>query len=79
MAAHAQHVVAVDFSRAIEQVMINTRGGAVDCVQADVLRLPFADGTFDYAYSLGVLHHLGNTETAVRSLVARPSRADACG
>jgi SAM-dependent methyltransferase len=71
MAAHARHVVAIDFSRAIEQAAINTRGaGRVDCVQADLLRLPFADGTFDYVYSLGVLHHLGNTETAVRALVA---------
>jgi SAM-dependent methyltransferase len=71
MAAHARHVVALDFSRAIEQAAINTRGaGRVDCVQADLLRLPFADGTFDYVYCLGVLHHLGNTEAAVRSLVA---------
>ena len=30
----------------------------------------FPDGAFDYIYSLGVLHHLGNTETAVRALVA---------
>jgi SAM-dependent methyltransferase len=72
MAAHVRHVVAVDFSRAIEQAAINTRGaGRVDCVQADLLRLPFADGTFDYVYCLGVLHHLGNTETAVRALVAQ--------
>lgn len=71
MASHARHVVGVDFSQAIAQAAINTRGaGRVDCVQADLLRLPFADATFDYVYSLGVLHHLGNTETAVRSLVA---------
>jgi SAM-dependent methyltransferase len=38
-------------------------------VQADLLRLPFADGTFDYIYCLGVLHHLANAETAVRALV----------
>jgi SAM-dependent methyltransferase len=71
MAAHARHVIAVDFSRAIERAAVNTRGvGHVDCVQADLLRLPFPDETFDYVYSLGVLHHLGNTETAVRALVA---------
>lgn len=72
MAAHARHVIAVDFSRAIEQAAANTRGIAnVDCVQADLLRLPFPDRTFDYIYSLGVLHHLGNTETAVRALVGK--------
>jgi SAM-dependent methyltransferase len=71
MAAHARQVIAVDFSQAIRQAAINTREvGNVDCVQADLLRLPFADETFDYVYSLGVLHHLGNTETAVRALVA---------
>jgi SAM-dependent methyltransferase len=72
MAAHARHVVAVDFSRAIEQAALNTRGvGRVDCVQADLLQLPFPDGTFDFVYSLGVLHHLGNTETALRALVSQ--------
>jgi SAM-dependent methyltransferase len=71
VAAHARHVVAVDFSRAIEQAAMNTREvGNVDCVQADLLRLPFPDATFDYVYSLGVLHHLGNTEDGVRALVA---------
>jgi SAM-dependent methyltransferase len=28
-------------------------------VQADLCRLPFADATFDLAYSYGVLHHIG--------------------
>jgi SAM-dependent methyltransferase len=28
-------------------------------VQADLCRLPFADATFDFAYSYGVLHHIG--------------------
>jgi SAM-dependent methyltransferase len=71
MAAHARQVVTVDFSRAIQQAATNTRGiDNIACVQADLLHLPFADATFDYIYSLGVLHHLGNTEAAVRSLVA---------
>jgi len=72
MAAHARQVVAVDFSRAIEQAALNTRPvGNVDCVQADLLQLPFADATFDYVYSLGVLHHLADTEAALQALVAR--------
>jgi SAM-dependent methyltransferase len=72
MAAHARQVVAVDFSRAIDQAALNTRPvGNVDCVQADLLQLPFADATFDYVYSLGVLHHLANTETALHGLVAK--------
>jgi SAM-dependent methyltransferase len=43
-------------------------------VQADLCRLPFADGTFDFAYSYGVLHHLGVPEKGLREIVrvARP-------
>ena len=43
-------------------------------VQADLCRLPFADGTFDLAYSYGVLHHLGRPELGLREVVrvARP-------
>jgi SAM-dependent methyltransferase len=38
-------------------------------VQADVCRLPFASGTFDLAYSYGVLHHLGAPERGLRDIV----------
>lgn len=38
-------------------------------VQTDLCRLPFADGTFDLAYSYGVLHHLGVPERGLRELV----------
>jgi SAM-dependent methyltransferase len=43
-------------------------------VQADLCRLPFADGTFDFAYSYGVLHHLGVPERGLREVirVAKP-------
>lgn len=38
-------------------------------VQADLCQLPFADGTFDLAYSYGVLHHLGVPERGLREVV----------
>lgn len=38
-------------------------------VQADLCRLPFADGTFDLAYSYGVLHHIGIPERGVAEIV----------
>jgi arsenite methyltransferase len=34
-------------------------------VQADVLRLPFSDGTFDIVISEGVLHHTPSTKDAI--------------
>lgn len=43
-------------------------------VQADICRLPFADSTFDLAYSYGVLHHVGVPERGLREVarVAKP-------
>ena len=38
-------------------------------VQADLCRLPFADGTFDFSYSYGVLHHLGAPERGLHEVV----------
>jgi ubiquinone/menaquinone biosynthesis C-methylase UbiE/uncharacterized protein YbaR (Trm112 family) len=35
-------------------------------VQANVFEMPFPDETFDYVFSLGVLHHTGNTLEAIR-------------
>ncbi len=34
------------------------REGGAPVAAADALRLPFADGTFDFVYTVGVLHHL---------------------
>jgi ubiquinone/menaquinone biosynthesis C-methylase UbiE len=36
--------------------------------QADVGTLPFADGELDFAYSLGVLHHVPDTEVAMANV-----------
>jgi SAM-dependent methyltransferase len=70
MASFAERVVALDFSHAIDQAAQNTADtGNVDCVQGDLLALPLAENTFDFVYSLGVLHHLDHTEQALQGLV----------
>jgi len=70
IARFARQVVAIDFSRAIDQAAANTAdAGNVDCVQADLLALPLAAESFDFVYSLGVLHHLDRTEQALAGLV----------
>jgi SAM-dependent methyltransferase len=70
IASHAGHVVAVDFSRAIDQARRNVASfNNVDCLQADLLALPLASSSFDLVYSLGVLHHLADTERALAGLV----------
>lgn len=59
------HVVGVDLSNAVEPAAENLREFP-DChvVQADVFDLPFAEGTFDAIYSIGVLHHTPDTKEA---------------
>jgi ubiquinone/menaquinone biosynthesis C-methylase UbiE len=39
--------------------------------QASVSALPFADGELDFAYSLGVLHHVPDTAAAIRDVAAK--------
>ncbi len=38
-------------------------------MQGDIYRPPFSEGSFDFAYSLGVLHHLPDPERGFRALV----------
>ena len=72
MAPFARHVVAMDFSRAIDQAARNTADCRnVACIQADLMKIPLADEIFDFAYSLGVLHHLRETEQALKGLVGK--------
>jgi SAM-dependent methyltransferase len=64
-------VVGVDLSLAIEVAQENL-GHLPNChfVQADLLRPPFASASFDFIYSIGVLHHTPNTRQAFRSLLS---------
>jgi SAM-dependent methyltransferase len=39
--------------------------------EASVSGLPFADGELDFAYSLGVLHHVPDTAGAIRDVAAK--------
>jgi SAM-dependent methyltransferase len=63
-------VHAVDLSAAVEAAYGNLgRRGNISFYQADILNLPFAQGTFDYIYSIGVLHHTPSTRLAFQGLV----------
>ena len=67
----ARAVVAVDLSDAVDAAFANTRDLAnVHIVQGD-LNAPPAGRVFDYAFSIGVLHHLPDPERGFRSLVSR--------
>ena len=62
------HVVGVDLSLAAEVAARNLAGCEASIFQADVFRLPFAPESFDYIYSIGVLHHTPDCEKAFKML-----------
>jgi SAM-dependent methyltransferase len=63
-------VVGVDLSFAVDVAYRNVgERPNVHLIQADVFRLPFAPGSFDRAYSIGVLHHTPDTHAAFDAVV----------
>ncbi len=63
-------VWAADLGPAVEVAHRNTQSaGKVQVVQSDLHRLPFALESFDFIYSLGVLHHLPDPEKAFQDLL----------
>jgi SAM-dependent methyltransferase len=71
-------VVGVDLSRAIDAAFQNIgHRPNVHLVQADIFAMPFRDGTFDLAYSVGVLHHTPDTERAFARVAAAVRRGGA--
>jgi SAM-dependent methyltransferase/uncharacterized protein YbaR (Trm112 family) len=67
----ARDVVAIDLSEAVEVAFANTRDlPNVHIVQADLNRPP-VKRIFDYAFSVGVLHHLPDPERGFHALVSR--------
>jgi SAM-dependent methyltransferase len=64
----AEQVVAMDLSRAVEAAAENLEQyEGAHVVQADAFAPPFAPGTFDVVFSIGVLHHTPSTARAVAS------------
>jgi len=62
-------VVGIDLSLASEVAARNlAQRENVTIFQADVFSLPFAPESFDYIYSIGVLHHTPDCEAAFKAL-----------
>lgn len=64
----ARKVVGVDLSEAIDAAH-DRLGDEIDFVQGDIYAMPFAPGSFDLAYAIGVLHHLPDPERGFRAVV----------
>lgn len=63
-------VVGIDLSAAAEVAARNLHEREFMALQADVFAMPFALESFDYIYSIGVLHHTPDCESAVKALPA---------
>jgi SAM-dependent methyltransferase len=62
------HVVGIDLSLAADVAARNLAGREATIFQADVFHLPFASESFDFIYSIGVLHHTPDCERAFKML-----------
>jgi len=63
------HVVALDYSNAVDAAAANLeKHERRHVVQGDIYTLPFAQGSFEAAYSLGVLQHTPDVEKAFKAL-----------
>ena len=68
-ASYGAEMIGLDLSEAIEAARENTRHLAnVHLVQGDIFHPPIRPGSLDFAYSIGVLHHLPNPKQGFLSL-----------
>jgi SAM-dependent methyltransferase len=68
----AKMVIGVDLGEAVYVARQSTRElDNVEIVRGDMLCLPFKSGVFDYAYSVGVLHHLPDPRGGFDSMLSK--------
>jgi SAM-dependent methyltransferase len=68
-AKYGAEVWAIDLGPAVEVARRNTDSCNVHVIQADLHNPPFALESFDFIYSIGVLHHLPDPEPAFQNLL----------
>jgi SAM-dependent methyltransferase len=75
-AGKGAEVVGVDLTTAVDAAFANVgRHPRVHLLQADIFAMPFRQGTFDLAFSIGVLHHTPDTRAAFERVAATVKRS----
>lgn len=70
----ARDVIGVDLSDAVDSAFAATRGSEhIHIVQADLSHLPLRQ-VFDYAFTVGVIHHMPDPEVGFKSLASKIKR-----
>jgi SAM-dependent methyltransferase len=63
-------VIGFDLGPGVHSAYENTKEfDNVHIVQADIFNLPFKDNIFNYVFSIGVIHHTGNSKRALFNLI----------
>lgn len=67
---YGARMIAMDLSPAVDAAQAKARMiDGIDVVQGDIFNPPFVEGTFEFIYSIGVIHHTPDPPKAFRSLV----------
>jgi len=72
ISSKVKFVEAIDPSSAVIQAAkMNDKVNNVRVTQASVENIPFGDNSFDFVFSLGVLHHIPDTQSAMNACVRK--------
>jgi len=72
IAGHGARVIGVDLSTAVEKAAsLCADYPNASIVQGDLLDLPLAEGMFDFAFSIGVLHHSPDPRRAFAQVASK--------
>jgi SAM-dependent methyltransferase len=63
------HLIAVDFSSAVDAASKNLSGKNALIIQGDLAKLPIANSSIDFIYCIGVLQHTSNPEQIIQELL----------
>lgn len=70
VAKFAKEIIAFDLSQSVDVALYNNRNHSnVHFIQADIYNLPFRENSFDFIFSIGVLHYLPTPEQGFKKLM----------